>query len=254
MRTTDLARIDDDGFLWILGRADQAIIRGGFKVLPDDVRAALESHPAVQGAAVVGRPDERLGETPVAVVELTGVRVRRRRRVAGVPAKPAGPLRDSHRDRDRRRDPPDAVGQARSERHPWRLSPTPSAGYSDGRQTHGARTRCWCATSDRLSYADADRRSAELARGLVALGAGKGTHIGLLHPNGADFVVGMLAAARIGAVVVPFTTFATAPELREQLVHSDVTILLGDIVVPRQRLRRTACRHPQTPSRCCAMC
>ena len=70
MRTTDMARIDEDGFLWILGRADQAIIRGGFKVMPDDVRAALESHPAVQGAAVVGRPDERLGETPVAVVEL----------------------------------------------------------------------------------------------------------------------------------------------------------------------------------------
>lgn len=70
MRTTDLARIDDDGFLWILGRADQAIIRGGFKVMPDDVRAALESHPAVAGAAVVGRPDERLGETPAAVVEL----------------------------------------------------------------------------------------------------------------------------------------------------------------------------------------
>jgi acyl-CoA synthetase (AMP-forming)/AMP-acid ligase II len=65
-----MARIDEDGFLWILGRADQAIIRGGFKVMPDDVRAALESHPAVQGAAVVGRPHERLGETPVAVVEL----------------------------------------------------------------------------------------------------------------------------------------------------------------------------------------
>ncbi len=70
MRTTDIARIDEDGFLWILGRADQAIIRGGFKVIPDDVRAALESHPAVRGAAVVGRPDPRLGETPVAVVEL----------------------------------------------------------------------------------------------------------------------------------------------------------------------------------------
>lgn len=80
---------------------------------------------------------------------------------------------------------------------------------------------------DRLSYADADRRSAELARCVIALGAGKGTHIGLLYPNGADFVVGMLAAARIGAVVVPFTTFATAPELREQLVNSDVTILLA---------------------------
>ena len=75
LRTTDLARIDADGFLWILGRADQAIIRGGFKVMPDDVRTALESHPAVLGAVVVGRPDERLGETPVALVELrTGTR------------------------------------------------------------------------------------------------------------------------------------------------------------------------------------
>ncbi len=70
IRTTDMARIDADGFLWILGRADQAIIRGGFKVMPDDVRAALENHPAVAGAAVVGRPDDRLGETPVAMVEL----------------------------------------------------------------------------------------------------------------------------------------------------------------------------------------
>jgi acyl-CoA synthetase (AMP-forming)/AMP-acid ligase II len=70
IRTTDLARIDDDGFLFILGRVDQAIIRGGFKVHPDDVRAALERHPAVRGAAVVKRDDERLGAVPVAVVEL----------------------------------------------------------------------------------------------------------------------------------------------------------------------------------------
>src|ERR1700752_3522781 len=72
MRTTDMARIDTDGFLWVLGRADQAIIRGGFKVMPEDVRTALDSHPAVRGAAVVGRPDDRLGETPVAIVELRG--------------------------------------------------------------------------------------------------------------------------------------------------------------------------------------
>ncbi|MGA8543807.1 MAG: AMP-binding protein [Mycobacterium sp.] len=70
MRTTDMARIDADGFLWIVGRADQAIIRGGFKVMPDDVRSALESHPAVAGAAVVGLGDARLGETPAAMVEL----------------------------------------------------------------------------------------------------------------------------------------------------------------------------------------
>ena len=69
-RTTDLARIDADGFLWILGRSDQTIIRGGFKVQPDTVRKALERDPRVRGAAVIGRPDRRLGEVPVAAVEL----------------------------------------------------------------------------------------------------------------------------------------------------------------------------------------
>jgi acyl-CoA synthetase (AMP-forming)/AMP-acid ligase II len=70
VRTTDLARLDADGFLYILGRADQAIIRGGFKIRPDDIKVALEKHPSVRGAAVVSRDDRRLGAVPVAVVEL----------------------------------------------------------------------------------------------------------------------------------------------------------------------------------------
>lgn len=70
VRTTDLARIDADGFVWILGRADQAILRGGFKVHPEVVQRALERHPAVRGASVLGRRDSRLGAVPVAAVEL----------------------------------------------------------------------------------------------------------------------------------------------------------------------------------------
>jgi len=66
MRTTDLAVLDAERFLWIRGRYDNAIIRGGFKVLPDDVVRALEQHPAVREAAVVGLPDARLGQAPVA--------------------------------------------------------------------------------------------------------------------------------------------------------------------------------------------
>ena len=81
--------------------------------------------------------------------------------------------------------------------------------------------------SERLSYAEADRRSAHLARGLLALGAGKGTHVGILYPNGIAWVVAMLAAARIGAVVIPFSTFATAPEIAVQLTDSDTEILLA---------------------------
>jgi acyl-CoA synthetase (AMP-forming)/AMP-acid ligase II len=70
VRTTDLARIDADGFVWILGRADQAILRGGFKVHPEVVQRALERHAAVRGAVVLGRRDARLGAVPVAAVEL----------------------------------------------------------------------------------------------------------------------------------------------------------------------------------------
>jgi acyl-coenzyme A synthetase/AMP-(fatty) acid ligase len=65
-RTTDLAALDADDFLWIKGRFDNAIIRGGFKVQPDDVVKALETHPAVREACVVGIPDERLGQVPAA--------------------------------------------------------------------------------------------------------------------------------------------------------------------------------------------
>ncbi|SEG88655.1 Acyl-CoA synthetase (AMP-forming)/AMP-acid ligase II [Thermomonospora echinospora] len=69
-RTSDLAHIDADGFLWIEGRADDVIIRGGFKVHPPVVAAALERHPAVAEAAVAALPDERLGQVPVAAFEV----------------------------------------------------------------------------------------------------------------------------------------------------------------------------------------
>ncbi|HTU13094.1 MAG TPA: class I adenylate-forming enzyme family protein [Allosphingosinicella sp.] len=64
LATTDLARIDEDGFLFILGRADNAIIRGGFKIQPDDIVRALEAHPAVKEAAVTALADARLGQVP----------------------------------------------------------------------------------------------------------------------------------------------------------------------------------------------
>lgn len=71
IRTTDLARMDEKNFLWILGRADNAIIRGGFKIIPDDVVKAIESHPDVLEACVVALSDPRLGQVPAA-----GYRVR----------------------------------------------------------------------------------------------------------------------------------------------------------------------------------
>jgi long-chain acyl-CoA synthetase len=70
VRTTDLARMDDDGFIWIEGRADDVIIRGGFKVATNAVADILRQHPAVRDACVIGIADERLGQVPVAGVEL----------------------------------------------------------------------------------------------------------------------------------------------------------------------------------------
>ncbi|MDB5575574.1 MAG: hypothetical protein JWR80_750 [Bradyrhizobium sp.] len=66
VRTTDIARIDAEGFLYIVGRSDNAIIRGGFKIQPDDIVRAMEAHPAVREAAVAALPDDRLGAVPVA--------------------------------------------------------------------------------------------------------------------------------------------------------------------------------------------
>jgi acyl-coenzyme A synthetase/AMP-(fatty) acid ligase len=70
LRTTDLATIDDDRFLFILGRADDAINRGGFKIPPSVIEDALHAHPAVNEASAVALPDARLGEVPAAAVTL----------------------------------------------------------------------------------------------------------------------------------------------------------------------------------------
>ncbi len=62
LRTGDLARRDDDGFYYIVDRAKDMIIRGGFNVYPREVEEVLMTHDAVSLAAVVGQPDEELGE------------------------------------------------------------------------------------------------------------------------------------------------------------------------------------------------
>lgn len=70
IRTSDLAMIDDDGFLYLRGRADGAIIRGGFKILPETIERALLLHPDISAAGVVGVKDRRLGEVPGAVIQI----------------------------------------------------------------------------------------------------------------------------------------------------------------------------------------
>ena len=70
LHTGDLGYLDADGYLYVVDRKKDLIIRGGFNVFPRDVEEALLEHPAVAAAGVVGRPDERHGEEVVAFVEL----------------------------------------------------------------------------------------------------------------------------------------------------------------------------------------
>jgi long-chain acyl-CoA synthetase len=70
MRTGDVGHLDDDGYLYVVDRKKDLIIRGGFNVYPRDVEDALLEHPDVVAAAVVGRPDETYGEEVVAFLAL----------------------------------------------------------------------------------------------------------------------------------------------------------------------------------------
>ncbi len=79
---------------------------------------------------------------------------------------------------------------------------------------------------ERITYAQADERSARLARGLLAEGVGKGSRIGIWLPNGPDWIVAFLAATRIGAIAIPLNTFYKPRELGFVLRHADVERLL----------------------------
>ena len=72
LRTGDLGRIDEDGYLWITGRAKDLIIRGGHNIDPAEIEEALAGHEAVAMVGAIGQPDAHAGELPAAYVELVG--------------------------------------------------------------------------------------------------------------------------------------------------------------------------------------
>lgn len=78
----------------------------------------------------------------------------------------------------------------------------------------------------RLTFSQTERASAELAKGLLSLGLGKGARLGLMMPNIADWVLGWLAGARMGAMVVSLSSFFQPREIDWALNHNDIDTLL----------------------------
>ena len=83
LHTGDVGHVDDDGYLFVVDRKKDLVIRGGFNVYPRDVEDVLLAHPAVATAAVVGRPDEVYGEEVVAFVGLRDGAIATERGAAG---------------------------------------------------------------------------------------------------------------------------------------------------------------------------
>src|SRR5262245_4738820 len=78
---------------------------------------------------------------------------------------------------------------------------------------------------ERVTFAEMDRRARRLARQLVAAGAGKGSRVGILFAQKPAWIEAFLAATRIGAVAMAFSTFLTPAELRKVLRHGDAQLL-----------------------------
>jgi len=70
LRTGDMGWLDEDGYLFLAGRGDDMIIRGGENISPEEVEDVLQSHPLIEEAAVIGVPDPEWGQQPKAVVVL----------------------------------------------------------------------------------------------------------------------------------------------------------------------------------------
>lgn len=71
LRTGDVGRLDEEGFLYIVDRKKDLILSGGQNIYPSDIEAVLLKHPSVTSAAVIAAPHDEWGETPFAVVEVT---------------------------------------------------------------------------------------------------------------------------------------------------------------------------------------
>jgi fatty-acyl-CoA synthase len=112
------------------------------------------------------------------------------------------------------------------------------------RELEAVAARAADGSTTRWTYDDLWRESRRYAKGFLATGVGRGTRVGLLVPNRAEWLAAAFGAAMVGGVLVPLSTFATGEELGQLLAHSGVSVLVAQRGFARSPLEQLAADVP----------
>ncbi len=241
----DLVRQDGNGYIYVVDRKKDMIISGGENIYSAEVENALAAHPKIAEAAVIGVPDPKWGETPLAVI---------------VPRDPADPPTDEEIEshcrehlaaykRPRRVAIVDALPRNASgkvlktvlrERYGAPLSYTAGAdGVDLLDETIGANFERTAsaypdvdalvdvASGKRWTYAELNREIDSLARALISSGISKGDRVGIWAPNCAEWTILQYATAKVGAILVTINPAYRTHELAYVLRHAGVRLLVS---------------------------
>lgn len=262
----DLVRRDQEGYIYVVDRAKDVIISGGENIYSAEVENVLASHPAIAEVAVIGVPDPRWGETPMAIM---------------VPRSPERPpsefeienhCRASLASYKRPRHlafvdslPRNANGKVLKEvlrtehvkASSYQAGPTdtPLLNETIGQNFEGTVSRyphsealVDVTSRRRWTYSELDAEINLTAKALMASGIEKGDRVGIWAPNCAEWLLVQYATAKIGAILVTINPAYRAHELSYVLRNSGVRLLVSATEFKTSDYRRLiAAVRPELP-------
>ena len=248
LHTGDMGRLDADGFLFIVERKKDLIIRGGFNIYPREVEEALYAHPQVAEAAVVGHEGSPDGRGRGGLRGAQGRPARHRRGDRRVLRDSPGPLQVPEADPLRgfaaqepdREDPAQRAPHTGVRRRPWpttlsrACSGTGSSATAIARPSGTRRDGAW----HTLTWRQVGEAVRELATGLLALGRRKEDAIGILSASRAEWVQADFAIFSAGCRTIPI--YPTYPPDLIQYIVNDAgvkTLFVEDPAPARQGAR-----------------
>ncbi len=241
----DLVRQDEDGYIYVVDRKKDMIISGGENIYSAEVENALAAHPRIAEVAVIGVPDPKWGETPLAVIVArdpddppsdTEIEAhcrehlapyKRPRRIAVVDALPRnasgkvlkGVLREQYGAPRSYAAGPEGIAL---------LDETIGANFEHTAGAHpDVDALVEVSTGRSWTYAELNREIDLVARALIASGIGKGDRVGIWAPNCAEWTVVQYATAKAGAILVTINPAYRTHELAYVLRHAGVRMLLS---------------------------